>query len=294
MGKKTPDVPSPQQQAQAQATANKEAVRESALVNQINQVTPFGTERFTGEIGTPERTRTIELAPSEQAKLGAQNEIALGLLGLGQETLVPQTAQAVGQPIDLSGLPAISGTDDLAAAAQPLEKATFERALNLVKPQLALERRRLEGRLANQGIPLSAEAATGEETGAITAFERGRNRLLENLALDAVGAGRQEQSRLFGLEQAARNQGLSELLTARGQPINELAALIQGAPALNLPGFQGPAQFQVQPPNLLGAQQLSMQAEMAGNRARQDLIGGLLGLGGALGGAALGNPAFLL
>lgn len=278
MGKSSPKPPDPFATAQAQAQANAEAVRESALVNQINQVTPFGTETFTGTVGEPDRTRTIALDPADQANLGTQRQIGAGLFGLGESALLPQVQAALGNQLDFSGLPQISGAQDLIAGAEPLEQATFERGLNLLQPGLDRREEDLQVRLANQGIPQGSEAFTG----AVDDFERARQQQLENLALSSVGAGRAEQSRLFGLEQAARQQGLSELLTQRAQPINELSALLQGAPATQGPQFQSPAQFGVAPPDVQGlvSQNFGIESQQAQQR-QGDLLGGLFGLGSA-------------
>lgn len=278
MSKGSPSPPDPVATAQAQAAANVGAVRESALVNQINQITPFGSETFTGEIGTPDRTRIVALDPADQANLEAQRRIGAGLFGLGESALVPQVGAALGSELDFSGLPQISGQEDLLAASRPLEQATFQRGLNLLQPGFEQEREALTVQLANQGIPRGSEAFNE----AVGNFERNRQQQLENLALSSVGAGRAEQSRLFGLEQTARQQGLSELLTGRAQPINELSALLQGAPAISAPQFAPPAQFGVAPVDIAGltTQNFGFESQQA-QRRQSDLLGGLFGLGSA-------------
>lgn len=278
MGKSAPSPPDPVRTANAQADANAQAVRESALVNQINQVTPFGSETFTGAIGEPDRLRTIGLNPADQAALEQRRGITGGLFGIGQDSLLQQAQGQLGTGLDFSGLPQISGQDDLIGGAQPLEQATFQRGLNLLEPGQQQRRDALQVQLANQGIPQGSDAFNE----AVDNLERGQGQQLENLALSSVGAGRQEQSRLFGLEQAARQQGLSELLTQRSQPINELSAILQGAPATQSPQFQSPAQFGVAPPNIQGLISQNFGIESQQSQQRQgDLLGGLFGLGSA-------------
>jgi len=56
MGKSAPSAPAPPDPAAtaaAQAAANKEAVREAALMNQITQVTPYGTMAYSGSYDAP-------------------------------------------------------------------------------------------------------------------------------------------------------------------------------------------------------------------------------------------------
>ena len=278
MGKSSPSPPDPARTAQAQAAANKDAVYESARVNQVNQLTPWGSVRWSGDIGSPERTQTVSLSPTDLTRLNRQSGIYGGLLGLGLNQLLPQTRQSLGAPIDFSGLPAISGTGDLAGAAAPLEQATFERGANLLRPEFGRQRHDLEAALANRGIPMGSEAYENEAN----RLDRSQGNQWENLALSSVGAGRQEQSRLFGLEQAARQQGLSELLTGRSQPINELAALLQGAPAVGMPSFPGYAQYGMQSPDIMGMTQnnYALRARQA-QQQQSDLMGGLFGLGSA-------------
>ena len=52
-----PPQTDPQQIAAAQAQANRDAVVASAQYNQINEKTPFGDLTYSGELGTPGRTR---------------------------------------------------------------------------------------------------------------------------------------------------------------------------------------------------------------------------------------------
>ena len=62
------------------------------------------------------------------------------------------------------------------------------------------QRSAMAQRLQNQGIPIGSEAYNKEHW---TASSRSRGDALENLALSSVGAGRQEQGRLFGQDFAS-------------------------------------------------------------------------------------------
>jgi len=103
MGKskpKAPPAPDPVKTAQAQSAANKEAVRESALVSQIGQDTPFGTVRFTGDIGSPDRRQVIELSPAGQRQMQQQNLLA-SMLG---QRAIGAVGDLSGQRFNLEGL----------------------------------------------------------------------------------------------------------------------------------------------------------------------------------------------
>lgn len=292
-GGSAPPAPDPAATAQAQAQANKEAVLESAKVNQINEVSPYGNLTYTGEIGSPERTRTLTLDPAQQQQLEGQRSLANALTSFGNNTLVPQVQSAFNAPLDFSGAYGSNtlfgaGADaNLNAGAQAVERATFDRGLNLLQPEFDRQEDRLLSRLANQGIPQGTEAF-GD---AYQQFTSPRDQALENLALSAVGAGRNEQSRMINAGQALRQQDINEMLTQRSQPINELAALLQGAPAINNPQFGNPAQYQVAPGDIQGAIQNQYMGQMSaynqGQANRSANLGGLFSLGGALGSAAI-------
>lgn len=117
---------------------------------------------------------------------------------------------------DFSGLTALPGIDDFSADAQRVEQSSFERAMGLLNPEFAQQEDRLRQRLANQGIPIEAMAASGN-TGEMTRFERNRNEAIQNAAWDAVSKGRQEQSRLFGMAQSARGQQFGEMVQDAAQ-----------------------------------------------------------------------------
>ena len=88
---------------------------------------------------------------------------------------------------------------DFAGQGASLEQATFQRGLNRISPQMEEQRSAMAQRLQNQGIPIGSEAYNQEQD----RFNRSRGDALENLALSSVGAGRQEQGRLFGQDFAS-------------------------------------------------------------------------------------------
>jgi len=120
-------------------------------------------------------------------------------------------------------------------------------------------------------------------------FDQSANEAKLAAALSAIGAGGAEQSRLFNLAQQGRQQGINEQLLERTQPINELAAILQGSPAVGQPQFGQQAQYQVAPADVMGAQQMAyggqMNAYNAANQYNAAGMGGLYSLGGAVAGA---------
>jgi len=290
MGKssKAPPPPDPSASVNAQAAANKDAIYESARVNQINQNTPYGSVNFTGEIGSPDRTQNINLAPAQQQQLDLQNQIAIALGNLANQ----RTGQIATDPLSFDGIPQAPGVGDFSGDRQKVEQATYDRALNLMRPEFDRQRRRTETDLITRGLPGAGPAGGASEAYASEMDRLGdsQNRALTDASLAAIQAGGAEQSRLFGLGQSARQQGINEAQTLRAQPFNELAAFLQGSPALQSPQAAPVSQYQMAAPDVMGAINTAYAGQLNNyNQQRQSnnaLMGGIFGLGGsALGGA---------
>ncbi len=279
MGKKTktPAPPDPNQLIAAQQAANTQALSEAARFNQIGIQTPFGSQRFEGEIGSPDRTAVTELSPSGQAQLDVRNQLAEALLGLGQT----RVSQLPTQALDFSGLPGLPGVDDFGAERQRVEEAQFQRARALIDPVFDEQAEQTRARLTAAGIPAEFQPQRAE----FTDLNRRRDTALENAALSSVLAGGGEQSRLFGLADTARQRSLSEALLERGLPLQELASFANTIP-LNAPDFGAPAQTGPIATDALAPFTLQQQAaQAAANRkaqAQSDNLSGLFGLGTAI------------
>ena len=87
------------------------------------------------------------------------------------------------------------------------------------------------------------------------------------------------------LANAARGQDVSDRLLERSVPMNELAALLQGAPAVRTPQNQGIAGVSVAPPDVGGAYGLAADqasANFAAQTAQRNAgLSGLFSLGSA-------------
>lgn len=283
MGKKAPSAPAPPDPAAtaaAQGAINTEAARESARLNQINQVTPYGNVTYSGELGGPNRTQTLILPPGVQAILDAQTNVG-GNLANFATGFVPRVAEGLSQPFntaDYGGAP----------VADPAERQRIEANLfGRLEPQFNKDEDRLRNTLANQGIGQGAEAFG-------SAFDD-FNRAKTDARLAAANAGGQEYARDFGLQNQSYQQRISDALLNRTQGLNEVSALLQGAPAINQPQAPQPAQFGVNPADFQGAQALQYQGLLNNYNqqmgSRNALMGGLAGLGGSLGAAALISDA---
>jgi len=468
MGKskpKAPPIPDPARTAQAQGAANIQAIRESAKFNQVNQVTPYGSLQYFGELGTPSYTQRTTLNPQDQRQLDRERALAARLTGLAgnranqidtasinqrmaglpqaadrlnlsgmpdiptgfgalpgvRSTLdvadapgmvtalnqrgLPQGRGTIGGPgVSLEGkwgnLTAIPGAQDFGAERGRVEDAVLGSMMSRIEPQIQQQRDALEQSLANRGIPPGSEAWTTE----MQNMQRSENDMRQQALSQAIQMGGAEQGRLFGqamqargqqfgegttrgqfynlaqgqgfgqeaeraqlanalrsqmtqeqlaeaglvagargqnlqealagqgytagirgqlageqlqeadmasrargqlvgeesqqvaLRNQARDRAIQEMMLKRTQPMNELAALLQGSPALQGPQFTGTPQYQVQPPDVIGAQSMQQNALM--NRYNQQLAaqqaqqGNLWGTVGNLGSAAATYAAF--
>ena len=248
MGKKSgPKPPDPVATAQAQANLNSQAAQESAELNQINQITPFGQVNYTGEIGEPDRLQTTTFSPEQQGIYDQQTGIQNQLLGTAQG-LADRVGGIYDRPFSYDGLPDVRRTDygslpdvqrsdygSLPDLANPdsygdeiarIEKAVYGRALSRLQPQFDRQQNRLNVDLANRGLPIGSEASVG----ARDRFDDSRGRQLTDLSLASVLAGSQEHGRLANLTSRNRGQlsgemqqrflqdsGLRSQLAAEGQ-----------------------------------------------------------------------------
>jgi len=271
-------TPDPVALTAAQGAANKEAVLESAKVSQINEITPFGTSRYVGDIGDPSRTRITELPEDQQALVDLQRRLGLTLGG----PAMSRALEIGEQPsFNLEGLRELPGTEDLEGAAQPVEDATFGRIMGMVRPQLDRARHDMTNDLTVRGLPVGGEAWNRS----LEEFGEREDETSLKAAQEAVRSGRAEQSRLFGIASADRQQGISDRLLERSQPINEISAYMQGTPAMPLPNFGPTANYAVAPPDIISAYGLQQNAGNANaNRSaggQQAAMGAIAGLGGA-------------
>lgn len=200
--------------------------------------------------------------------------------------------------IDWSKVNAVPGSNGFQDMANQLTDSTYNAAYSRLKPELQRQEGRLEQQLSNRGLPIGGEAWND----AWQAQDQNTNDTLSRLAMDAVGAGRQEQSRLYGLDMSTRNQQLQDQLTGigtgntaraqglqeqqalRSQELGELASMLglQGVSPVGFQSFFAPGQIDV-----TGPYQMSQNAAMANQQLRQQGAQGLWGGLSSLGAAAI-------
>ena len=128
-----------------------------------------------------------------------------GLIGL-QGAVDQNGLPSIQTGLDFAGVNDLPGVDDFSAERGRVEDAVYGRHAARLDPRFEEERRSLETKLANQGIPVGSEAWTAE----MERFDRSRNDAYAAARSDAITSGGTEQSRMFGLGMAAHQAGVND------------------------------------------------------------------------------------
>jgi len=150
--------------------------------------------------------------------------------------------QIAGQgALDLSGLPQI---DQGQGVQQQAMNASYGQAKSRLDPQWGQAGEQLQSQLASQGLDPGTEAANNAQGN----FDRAKTDAYQTAQNASVGQGLQAQQQAFGQSMGAQQQALSNMLTQRGMPAQQLQQLM---------GMLGGGQSAgaAQPANQLGAMQ---------------------------------------
>ena len=277
--------------AKETAAGNLDAARAATAANRVNQITPYGNLDYTisgqDPYGNPTWTAKTSLSDVGQQLLNNQNNTSLGLgsainaqlgqvqnvMGQGFNPNIPQTQTSLGNQGGMAGW-------DKANAL----------LMQRLQPQMDIQQKTLDAKLANQGVVAGTEAYNRAKMG----LGMQQNDLLNQSQLTGLQAGQTLfnqglQGAQFGNQ--AQQQAYNQALTNYNLPLNTLSALRTGAQVQN-PTFQNaPQQATTAGADLLGAANAGYNAQMGGFNAAQaaqsNLNSGLMGLGGTLGAAAI-------
>jgi hypothetical protein len=246
------------------AAGNIDAARQATAANRVNQRTPYGNLDYaiTGEdpYGNPTWTATQSLSPAQQELLDYQNQTSAGLGRLSQ-TGLGYVENMLQTPFDTSALPSTGFNP-----SQTYQDAYMQR----LAPQLEQGREQVQQRLANQGIDIGSEAYDR----AMLQQQQRENDLL----LGATTQG-------FGVGQQARQSALQEQAYLRNEPLNTLSAVRTGSQVTGPQFVNSAQQATTAGPDLLGAAQMTNNAQMGAYNAQQagqnSMTSGLMGLAGA-------------
>jgi hypothetical protein len=245
---KTPKPPDPYETAAAQGGANRDAAVTSSIVNNPNEVGPYGDVSYSFEPGdtytrydvegnayqVARPTRTTNLSEDQQTILDQNSQLGISTNELAQSQ-VDRISNVVDKPMDLEGIDPAQrvGSNDFAGDRDRIEQALMGR----LDEYSNRDREALDARLAAQGTAVGHEAYGNE----MDRFETGVNRN----RVDMIMAAGQEQQRLAQMEQAeagfnnqTRQGEVGEAFALRNQPFNEISALSGAGGQLAVPTGQ--------------------------------------------------------
>jgi hypothetical protein len=313
-----PAAPDYRAAAQETAAGNLDAARAATAANRVNQVTPYGNLDYTitgaDPYGNPTWTARTSLSDVGQQLLSNQNAASLGLGGAINAQL-GQVQNVMGQGFNPQTAPITTNVGQANLQTSPDYQggmAGWDRANQLLmqrlQPQMDIQQKTLDAKLANQGVVAGTEAYNRAKMG----LGLQQNDLLNQAQLSGLQAGNtlfqqgmqgaqfgnQAQQQLLNNQLAnanlgnqAQQQQFNQALTQYNMPLNTLSALRTGAQVQN-PTFQNaPQQATTAGADLLGAASSQYNAAMGGFNAQQaaqaNMNSGLMGLGGTLGAAAI-------
>lgn len=253
-----PDPPDPRQTSAAQTGTSVSTAIANAHLGNVNEVGPNGTvsysygdpytytDPYTGQsytVQTP--TKTTVLTPEGQAIYDQQQQTKLNLAQTGnQQSAFLQ--DYLGQPVDLS-----SGN---------VESYINDHFSDDFNKQWGTQQEELATKLANQGIGMGSEAYQN----AMDQFSTQRSNAYDNL---------------YGNQY---DRAVSNILTERNQPLNEITALLSGSQVSqpNAPTQQQPTIPTTDVAGLINTNYNQKLGAWQQQVAQQNnILGGLFGLG---------------
>ncbi|MBK8772889.1 MAG: hypothetical protein IPM06_21000 [Rhizobiales bacterium] len=252
-GSKAPAAPDPYQTASAEAQFNR-----------FDTYSPSGSGVRYGytDPTTNEFTQGVAPQGSQSAVQTMESPWERAIRESLQPASVDLTNRIVGD--NITNMPDAPRVQDRGTVAQSI----FDRSYSMMKPGIDQSNNRLLNNLQARGIPIGGKAFND----AYGAQQRETQDTISRLAMDAdINAGG-EQSRLFGMDQASRQNAISELVAAMGGGYNPPSAVPNGQGAgVNYSGLVGE----------------KYKADMANYNQQQANQGATLGALGSLGGAML-------
>ena len=260
-----PAPPNPQKVAAAQTGANIGTAIANQQGSMVNQVTPYGTlnynqtgsysyhdpsNPFSKPIDIPTYTATMSYTPEGQAIVDQDMSTRLNLATLGADQS-GRLNNLLAEPLQLGN--------------EAVEARIMDLLSNRMDDYWGDQRASTDSILANKGIKVGS-----------TAYDK---------AMDQLGRDRNDSYTQAML--TARGQALQEMMTERTQPINEILALMGGGQVqqpnfVNTPGFSSPTT------DVAGIMNNHYQQQLAQHANSGFDVGGLFGLAGSLGSAAIG------
>lgn len=257
---KTPKAPDPVATAQAQSQYNQNTAVTQQLLNMTDQVNPWGSVTYSPNGSTsfmgadgksytvPRYTQTTTFTPEQQEIFDASQQAETNLANLASEQSA-KLQDYLNTPFEFNN--------------QDAEKWAWDLASPRILQQQQQNDASLRSRLINSGLRPGSAGWDAE----MQRLTNANSDQLNQLAL------------------TGRQQAFSEALATRNQPINEITALLSGSQVSNPASMSSATpQTSVGGVDYSGLVQQNYQNKLA---AYQSGMGGLFGLAGSLGSAAI-------
>lgn len=297
---KPPAPPDPAKTIAAQTEGNLSNAIANAQLNNVDQVTPYGSVSYSstpGVNGVPKWTQTTSESDAQRQlrQLEEQQGISLGQLGIEQTGRVADLLSQPYNPRRFDTNAATGGRLNIADAlgdyGSDVEARTRELASRGLDDQFNRSEESLRTRLANQGVNAGSDAYESEMRG----FNQGKGDAYANAELMARGQAQSDRgqmlSELLGQRDTNLNEAFSQYQSdttadqaARSNPLNEIIALANGVQTNPINPGQ-PNSYNIANTDIAGItnqgyqnQLGAYQQRMAGRNA---MLSGLASLGGA-------------
>lgn len=249
MGKSAPAAPDYTAAAEATAASDQAALAQQTWANRMSQNNPWGSVDYEATAGVDpstgepitQWTQNTTLDPTLQRALQSQMNIQEGK-SMFSENMIDQAGNALQNPMDWNNFSEYGQTPQGADQQRTkAEDASYQNATRRLDPQFADEANSLEVSLRNRGLSEGDQAFDS----AMEKFGMRKNDAYANAQNQSFLAGGSEAQRNQGMDLASsgyqnnlRQSQVQEQLMRRGQPLNEMNALLTGA-QVQSPTFQG-------------------------------------------------------
>lgn len=298
----SPKPPDPYQTASAQQSAERGASVTGSILNNPNQVNPYGSSMYSiagwekvpdasGRlVSVPRYTQTTKLSPDQQRLLGLQTQMQYNMGQTGVEQSA-KLRQHLGKSLNTAGLQGWSTGQAPGEVRQdqgPTDRRAIEEAmLGRYREQAGKQASAEDVSLAARGMaPGSAQYGSVADT---------RARALTDATQQAyLGSGQESRAAEAAYNQAGlqryqtgqdyasflnnlRQGQLQERVALRNQPLNEISALMSGG-QVTMPQFNP---FTAQGVNAANVGQYIGNNYAQQSKQYSDFMSGLFGIGSA-------------
>jgi hypothetical protein len=228
--------------AVTQGNENLNAARRQGMLNNPNVVNPYGSQSVTWDGDTP--TLTQRLSPGQQALLDARTGAQTNLANLAG-TAAGNLNGIVGEQLDFSGAPAYGTALDpsklspMPQANEQMRKSVIDAMMKRADVGFGQQKEQSNSDLVARGLMPGTkgyEAEADRLARARNDYQLGAESTADSQVSSAFNRdmglrtqGVSEQGQTFNQSDQARRQYLTELLSKRQVPLNELSALMSGS-----------------------------------------------------------------